>query len=256
MKTQQQSAHPHPGKHSGFTIVEIMVALVISLILLLGVIQIFMASKATYTMQSGAARLQENARFALDFMSRSLGMAGGPSVVNAINVADTHDNYSSQTFSPATGTILPVAASDTISVNYIAATDCQGEATVGGVATDIYFVAVDTADPDPIPNLYCNNGGDSQPLVEGVDNLQILYGQDIQGGPDGIADRYVSAANVSNWNQIASIRVAVLVNAVDDSGVTNSNTYRVLNSPELGPFNDNLLRHVFTRTILVRNYLP
>ena len=58
------------------TLVEIMVALTISLILLAGVMQIFLASKQTYRMQDGMSRLQENARFALHFLDQDLRMAG------------------------------------------------------------------------------------------------------------------------------------------------------------------------------------
>ena len=60
----------------GYTIVEILVALTISLILLLGVVHIFQGSRTSYDTQTGVARLQENARFALDVMARSISMAG------------------------------------------------------------------------------------------------------------------------------------------------------------------------------------
>ena len=61
---------------TGMTLVEIMVALTISLILLAGVMQIFLASKQTYRMQDGMSRLQENARFALHFLDQDIRMAG------------------------------------------------------------------------------------------------------------------------------------------------------------------------------------
>ena len=239
MNTTQQAARTHRRESHGFTIVEIMVAMAISLILLLGVINIFMASKTSYTLQSGAARLQENARFALDFISRSVGMAGlnmAPSP--AFTVANTLDGGGN--------------ASDSIQVNYKFATDCLGNPTgASGVASDLYDIRVEAA--TGVSNLYCNN----QPLVEGIENMQILYGQDSDA--DGVADSYVSAANVTDWGSanggIASIRIALLVSTVDDAGATdNTPTFRLLNAPALGPFNDNMLRRVFTRTILVRNY--
>ena len=253
MNIPTQTPRIDARENGGFTIVEIMVAMTISLILLLGVIQIFMASQTSYEMQSGVSRLQENARFTLDIMARTLGMAGAQGAT-AIDTADTHDNYTNEGFSPTSGTIQPVAGSDTISVSYLAATDCQGAAT-GGTATDIYFIGVDTADPNLVPNLYCNNGVNNQPLVEGIENLQILYGQDTDS--DGVPNVYVSRGNVTNWSQIATIRIAILASTVNDSGIGINNTsYRLLNSPELGPFNDTLIRRVFTRTILLRNYIP
>lgn len=60
----------------GLTLIEIMVATTISLILLAGVLEIFTSSKQTYRMQDGMSRLQENARFAMHFLTRDARMAG------------------------------------------------------------------------------------------------------------------------------------------------------------------------------------
>ncbi len=64
------------GKSGGFSMVELMIAMVISLILMAGVIQIFSGSKQSYTMQEGTSRLQENARFALGRLTHDIGAAG------------------------------------------------------------------------------------------------------------------------------------------------------------------------------------
>lgn len=58
----------HLDKQRGLTLMEVMVAITISLILLAGVMQIFLGSRQTYRMQDGLARLQENGRFAMDFI--------------------------------------------------------------------------------------------------------------------------------------------------------------------------------------------
>ncbi|MCP4042434.1 MAG: hypothetical protein GY731_10850 [Gammaproteobacteria bacterium] len=60
----------------GFSIIELMVAITVSMILLAGVISIFVSNKQTYTITDNMSRLQENARFAMDFMSRDLRMTG------------------------------------------------------------------------------------------------------------------------------------------------------------------------------------
>lgn len=60
----------------GFSIVEIMVALVISSILLAGVISIFNMSKKTYTIQSSLSELQDNARFVMNELIDELRMVG------------------------------------------------------------------------------------------------------------------------------------------------------------------------------------
>ncbi len=61
---------------SGMTLVEIMIALLIGAFLMAGVLQIFISTKQTYRMQEGLSRLQENGRFALEFISRDIRTAG------------------------------------------------------------------------------------------------------------------------------------------------------------------------------------
>lgn len=60
----------------GFTLIEIMIALTISLILLAGVFTIMSSSKRTYTLQAELAKLQENARFAMEELAYGIRMAG------------------------------------------------------------------------------------------------------------------------------------------------------------------------------------
>jgi len=61
---------------TGFSLVELMIAMVISLMLMAGVIQIFSGTKNTFLTQEGNSRLQENARFALTRLSEDIGAAG------------------------------------------------------------------------------------------------------------------------------------------------------------------------------------
>ncbi|MGI9302110.1 MAG: PilW family protein [Gammaproteobacteria bacterium] len=60
----------------GFGLVELMVALAISSLLLLGITQLFISSKDSYRIIEGLSRLQENARFAIDSLSRDLRQSG------------------------------------------------------------------------------------------------------------------------------------------------------------------------------------
>ena len=64
------------ARQRGLTIVEIMVAMVLSLILMAGVIEVFMGSKNTYRVNEALGRLQEEGRMALELMSRDVRMAG------------------------------------------------------------------------------------------------------------------------------------------------------------------------------------
>lgn len=60
----------------GFSIVELMVAVAISIILLLGMIQMLVNNQNTYRLQTGLALLQENGRFGLDFLATDIRLAG------------------------------------------------------------------------------------------------------------------------------------------------------------------------------------
>lgn len=60
----------------GFTLIELMVSMLIGLIILNGVIQVVLNSKRSYLDNQEVSQIQENARFAIDTLSRELRMAG------------------------------------------------------------------------------------------------------------------------------------------------------------------------------------
>jgi type IV pilus assembly protein PilW len=68
----QKLAH----RQRGISLVEIMVALTISLLLTYGVGQIYLSSKQTYRLQEAQSRLQESARYALEFLDHDIRLAG------------------------------------------------------------------------------------------------------------------------------------------------------------------------------------
>ncbi|MDH3560062.1 MAG: prepilin-type N-terminal cleavage/methylation domain-containing protein, partial [Gammaproteobacteria bacterium] len=71
--SQLFTAFPHSR---GFSLVELMVALVITLILLAGVAQIFLSSKKSYAIQNTLGRQQETGRYAFDVLATDLRRAG------------------------------------------------------------------------------------------------------------------------------------------------------------------------------------
>lgn len=62
--------HPTDKRARGFSVVEMMVAMTISLVLIAGVIQIFVGSKQSYRVTEALSRIQENGRFAVEFLGR------------------------------------------------------------------------------------------------------------------------------------------------------------------------------------------
>lgn len=67
---------PGGGRLSGFSLIELMVAITISSIILIALVVIFMGNRATYQSDEGIARMQESARFAMEFLTRDIRMAG------------------------------------------------------------------------------------------------------------------------------------------------------------------------------------
>ncbi len=241
--SHQKKAAPRQHQQ-GLTLVELMVAATISLLLMAGVIQVFLSSKVSHNLQNGLGRLQENARAAMDILSLNISMAGynvGTTAINKINTTNTLNNATANT---ALGfTVANGKASDVIEISYQSATDCLGQAS-GGTVTDRYYLNG--------TNLMCLGNGSATPgiIAEGVENMQILYGEDTDG--DKIANRYINASNIAA-KPIVSVRIALLVSTVESTGTIDTNTYALLNTPLLGPINDNQLRRVFIRTIVLRN---
>ncbi|NIR32540.1 MAG: hypothetical protein GWN84_25185 [Gammaproteobacteria bacterium] len=64
------------ARTAGFSLVEMMVALGVSMILMAGIIQLLVGNKQAYRIQEGASRLNENARFAVQDITQKLRMGG------------------------------------------------------------------------------------------------------------------------------------------------------------------------------------
>lgn len=64
------------SRQSGLTLVELMVGLAVGMLLLLGVGLLFSQNKQSFIQNDALARLQEEARFALEELGRDLSMAG------------------------------------------------------------------------------------------------------------------------------------------------------------------------------------
>ena len=72
----------------GITLVELMIAMVIGLLLAAGISQVFVSSQQTYRITEEQSRLQENARFALEFITKDVREAGytGCRAIEEMNV--------------------------------------------------------------------------------------------------------------------------------------------------------------------------
>ena len=68
--------HPHPRPQQGITLIELMIALVIGLLATGAMLKVYVDSSRLYRFNEGLARIQENGRFATEFIRRDARMAG------------------------------------------------------------------------------------------------------------------------------------------------------------------------------------
>jgi type IV pilus assembly protein PilW len=149
---------------------------------------------------------------------------------------------------------VPGNASDTVNYSYRSAVT-----HVMPVETVAYFVAPslrvgDATDPAPAGtnSLWRRRGlNNPEELVEGIEQMQVQYGVDTNG--DVIVDTYRTANNVTDWNDVISVSVALLARSLEEHGVdTDQRSYAVLDVTVAAP-GDRRLREVFAATASIRN---
>lgn len=191
----------------GVGLVEIMVSMVIALFLLLGIGTIFMTTRSTYGDQQGLSNLQDNERLAM-FMLTNVIQIGGyfPDPVTSTAALSL----------PVTGSYVVAGqavsgtdgATDTVRARFTTASgdgiaNCNGGANTSGanvVYDNVFDISGNT--------LRCAvNGGNPQPLVTGVSDMQVLYGVDTTSS--GSVTQYLAAAAVPNWNNVRSVRITL-----------------------------------------------
>ena len=79
MKRRHFPALGHSGRQrvAGFSLVELMTALLLSMLLIAAAVSVFVSNKRVYGATEGLGRIQENARIAFELMSRDIREAGG-----------------------------------------------------------------------------------------------------------------------------------------------------------------------------------
>lgn len=117
------------------------------------------------------------------------------------------------------------------------------------LVTRTYYVAPGASG---VPSLWRQENGTAPvELVEGIENLQILYG--VRNGPSKQPAQYLPAGGVTNWGNVVSVKIGILARTSTQSfGDSNTMTYNV-NGATLGPFNDRHERRVFEATVSLRS---
>jgi type IV pilus assembly protein PilW len=103
----------------------------------------------------------------------------------------------------------------------------------------------------PVPTLMRTEFGVNQELIEGVQDMQILYGVDLDLVSDNYPDQYLPSDKVTTWERVVSVRVMLLLQS-SDQFVTDAPQPYTFNGTLTTP-TDRRIRQVFTTTIALRN---
>ncbi|VVQ36112.1 PilW family protein [Pseudomonas fluorescens] len=87
-------------RNRGFGLIELLIALALGLIVVLGVVQIFIAAKNTYVSQNSAAAMQEDARFVLSKMIQEIRMVGMFGCLGTINDSSSAGDFNAAQVTP------------------------------------------------------------------------------------------------------------------------------------------------------------
>lgn len=101
--------------------------------------------------------------------------------------------------------------------------------------------------------------GVPQELVEGIENMQVLYGEDntpldaVGSCADCLPSRYVPATQVTNINRVYGVRISLLAESISDNIASKPITY-TYNGLTVIP-NDRRMRNVYNITLAIRSRL-
>lgn len=84
----------------GFGLIELLIALALSLIVVLGVAQVFISAKNTYVSQNTAAGMQEDARFVLSKMIQEIRMVGMFGCLGTVTDASSTGDFNASQIAP------------------------------------------------------------------------------------------------------------------------------------------------------------
>jgi type IV pilus assembly protein PilW len=316
------------ASNRGYTLVELLVALTVSIFLVAGALQVYVTNSQNYRSQDASIELMENGRTAIELLARSVRMAGywkcvGWQSANLSNhLASTQRGlYGTNGASNAPDTVRVVHAVDdtevdvdaaveltfldtdppipTVTPNPITVSDGSGFGAndlivindcakgdvlqISGVNSNVlshnctacvesystnakllqvqdtqYFIADNDRSE---PTLYrIVNGATAEALLEGVEDMQIFYGEDTDS--DGVANRYVTAevidapcasgANPACWTRVNSVRISLLLRSLEDNVTLSPQTYSYNGATVTAT--DGRLRRAFTTIISLRNF--
>lgn len=187
----------------GFSLVELMVAMVVGLILLAGVLQILLSNRESFDVQKAMAALQQDARLASFFIENAISHAGYHVELEPDLEFIFRDGI-------ITATEGPGAEPDSLQVFVQAGggvTDCGGT-RIGGASPEVATFGFAVDDDSNLECIGTALGADGA-LVNNVEALEIRYGLDTDG--DNSVDTYQASLTPEESFEVRSVRVQLLL---------------------------------------------
>jgi type IV pilus assembly protein PilW len=92
-------------------------------------------------------------------------------------------------------------------------------------------------------------------IIDNVQSMQILYGEDTDNDLNRVPNRYVTATNVSDWDNVVSVQLSLLMTSPEEIlEQSTAQTFQV--ADQSISTSDRRLRRVFTTTATIRNRVP
>jgi type IV pilus assembly protein PilW len=202
--------------HRGFTLIELMIAILIAVFLIGGLLTLVSGMKRASVSQGGLSELQDNQRIAMTLINDVIQSAGyfpDPTIntsATSLPVVGPFTFAGQSIF--GTGASTDPAPGNAITVRYLTSgadnvINCMGNISPVP-ATFINTFSVDLATGDLICSL---NAGAPVHLATGITTMQIYYG--VQTNPAATTnsvDTYMDATTVTGlnlWNKVLSVKV-------------------------------------------------
>jgi type IV pilus assembly protein PilW len=216
--------------HRGFTLIEMMVAIVVSIFLAGGLLMMVQSTRNAFGNQQSLAQLQDNERLVMTFMAEVTESAGyfpdpvhnssgGVFLLNAPNFQNPGGGQA------VYGTHNAAAPGDQVWIRYAAAQNdntifnCRGTTNTAVAPYDVFVNEFSiNAQNQLICTVSSTTTGNNivVPLVNGITNLQILYGVKRSVADTGsCADTYLTATQMTtggfanDWLNVCSISITM-----------------------------------------------
>ncbi len=222
---------------SGFSLVELLIAMALGLMLTLGVLQVFLASKDSFVLQQRSAAMQENARFLLGRLAQDIRLAGQfgcldlqrlPPAVRSTLPAALSNPITYQQDVLQLITAVPVAATPPAAevsaqdygARWLLVSNCLDRLEVGEGDTLLAPQPGDLLIPlrlleyrqrDQRVQVRSNGKGNFETLIEGVADFRLSFGMAADPLSAAVGGTYRDVIGGAEMGRVRSVRVALLL---------------------------------------------